>query len=390
MPSNKAGVQQLLQRMTGWQSMVHKNSIPVLSRIEHCHTAAFGYHAYRCSDADCGAMQYQYHSCRNRHCPGCGNSKKEEWIESRLQELLPVKYYHVVFTVPHQLNSLTMGNRKEMFDLMFDAASYTLLKFSDDEKYLGAQPGIIAVLHTWGQQLSFHPHVHCIVSGGGIIKDNLWKHAVKAKHGILFPTNAMKPVYKGYFLKHLQKRIANSAIKMNEEQHANWLSLRTHLYNSEWIIDSRQPMGGPAQVVEYLGRYTHKVAISNHRIKDIDADNNITFQYKDYADKAKKKLMTLSGAEFLRRFEQHLLPKRFCKIRHYGYLGNYRRKERVNAVLQKMNKPQHPSPVQVSMAVRMIERYGIDAMICPGCKKAKLELMYICHTGGGTKEVQLE
>ena len=157
--------------MPHWKEVTSPGSHAVLSRIERCHTADYGYHAYRCTDSDCGAIQYVYHSCRNRHCPGCGNSKKEEWIEARMKELLPVKYYHAVFTMPHQLNSLVMGNRKAMFTLLLDAASYTLLKFANDERYLGAQPGIIAVLHTWGQQLSFHPHVHCIVSGGSIDKD---------------------------------------------------------------------------------------------------------------------------------------------------------------------------------------------------------------------------
>ena len=158
---SRATVQQLLQQMPAWKDMVASGSHTVLSRIARCRTADLGYHAYRCTDSDCGAMQYVYHSCRNRHCPGCGNSKKEEWIEARMKELLPVKYYHAVFTLPHQLNSLVMGNRKAMFTLLFDAASYTLLKFAKDPQYLGAQPGIIAVLHTWGQQLSFHPHLHC-------------------------------------------------------------------------------------------------------------------------------------------------------------------------------------------------------------------------------------
>ena len=165
---SKATVQQLLQQMPGWKDITSPGSHKVLSLIERCRTAGLGYHAYRCKDSDCGAMQYVYHSCRNRHCPQWGHSKKEEWIEARMKELLPVKYYHAVFTMPHQLNSLVMGNRKAMFDLLFDAASYTLLKFAADEKYLAAQPGIIMVLHTWGQQLNFHPHVHCIVSGGGI------------------------------------------------------------------------------------------------------------------------------------------------------------------------------------------------------------------------------
>ena len=376
---SRATVQQLLQQMPKWKEMTATASHVVLSRIQRCRTADFGYHAYRCTDSDCATMQYVYHGCRNRHCPGCGNNKKEEWIEARMKELLPVKYYHAVFTIPHQLNSLVLGNRKAMFNLLFDAASYTLQKFAGDEKYLDAQPGIIAVLHTWGQQLSFHPHLHCIVSGGGIDKNKQWKEAVKAKHKFLFPTKAVAMVYRPYFLKKLQQLIDKSIVTMNEEQHKDWLTLRTSLYNLEWIVDFREPMGGPAQVVEYLGRYTHKVAISNHRIKCIDSDNNVTFEYKDYADEGKKKQMTLTGKEFLRRYEQHLLPPRFCKIRHYGYLGNYKRKQRVNELLQQMNLPQHAEQAQVSAAIRMIEKYGTDVMVCPCCKKAKLELLFVVH-----------
>lgn len=376
--------------MPAWKKMTAPGNHTVLSRIQSCRTAELGYHAYRCTDSDCGAMQYVYHSCRNRHCPGCGNSKKEEWIEARMKELLPVKYYHAVFTMPHQLNSLVMGNRKTMFNLLFDAASYTLLKFAKDTQYLGAQPGIIAVLHTWGQQLSFHPHLHCIVSGGGIDKDKQWKEALKAKHKFLFPTKAVAQVYRAYFLKRLQKQIDKGIVRMTGEQHAGWLRLRSVLYNTDWIVDFREPMGGPAQVLEYLGRYTQKVAISNHRIKRIDMDNNVTFEYKDYADQGKKKLMTLPGEEFLRRYEQHILPPRFCKIRHYGYLGNYKRKQRVNEILAQMDLPKHAQQAQVSMAIRMIEKYGTDQFLCKSCKKAKLELLYVLNTGGGRKEVQRE
>jgi hypothetical protein len=385
----QATVQQLLQQMPGYKEMTSPGSHTVLSRIERCRTAGFGYHAYRCSDSNCGAMQYVYHSCRNRHCPGCGNNKKEEWIEARMKELLPVKYYHAVFTIPHQLNSLVMGNRKAMFSLLFDAASYTLLQFAKDEKYLAAQPGIIAVLHTWGQQLSFHPHIHCIVSGGGIDKNKRWKEAVKAKHKFLFPTKAVQPVYRAYFLKQLQQQIDNGMVTMTEEQHGDWLTLRTPLYAMDWIVDFREPMGGPAQVLEYVGRYTHKVAISNHRIKRIDMDNNVTFEYKDYSDDGRKKSMTLRGDEFLRRYEQHILPPRFCKIRHYGYLGNYKRKQRVNEILQQMDIPQHPQQLVISSTLRRIEKYGTDGLLCNSCKKARLQLLYVVDIIG-KKEVQRE
>ena len=186
---------------------------------------------------------------------------------------------------------------------------------------------------------------------------------------------------------------------MSEEQRADWPALRTALYNIPWITYFKEPMGGPAQVLEYLGRYTHttcpelasgQVAISNHLIKRIDIDNNVTFEYKDYADEGKKKTMTLPGEEFLRRYEQHLLPPRFCKIRHYGYLGNYKRKERVNEMLQHMNLPQHPKQLQISSTIRTIEKFGTDDMLCPCCKKAKLEPLYIRYPGGLIKKVQLE
>jgi hypothetical protein len=307
-----------------------------------------------------------------------------------MRELLPIKYYHVVFTLPHQVNSIIMGNRKELFNLLFETASYTLLKFGRDEQYLGAQPGIISVLHTWGQQLSFHPHVHCIVSGGGVTKNGEWREAQKAKHGVLFPVKAMRKVYRTYFLEQLQRLIGDGKVRLSDEQARDWPQLRSELYQSEWIIDARQPFGGPAQVVEYLGRYTHKVAISNHRIKAIDDESNVTFQYKDYTDGSKQKLMTLSGQEFLRRFEQHILPKGFVKIRSYGYLGNFRRKQRVNGLLKTMHLPLHATEVTVPMAVRMLERYGVDITLCPGCKKARLELLYVRHLKTSKKKVQRE
>lgn len=212
---------------------------------------------------------------------------------------------------------------------------------------------------------------------------------MKAKHKFLFPTKAVQPVYRAYFLKKLQQHIDKGEIRMSEEQHKEWLSLRTSLYEMEWIAYFKEPMGGPAQVLEYLGRYTHKAAISNHRIKRIDMDNNVTFEYKDYSDEGKKKVMTLPGGEFLRRYEQHILPPRFCKIRHYGYLGNYKRKQRVNEILQQMNLPEHPQQLLVSSTIRMIEKYGTDGLLCNCCKKAKLELLYVMNING-RKQVQRE
>src|SRR5487761_2490966 len=209
--ASRATVQQVLQKHA---MEVHKNAhvAKVLQRIRSCRTAALGYHVYGCTKDGCGHIQYQYHSCRDRHCPNCGAIKKQEWIEARSRELLPVKYYHVVFTLPHELNSLIMGHRKLLYKLLFDASAATLLSFAKDEKYLGATPGIISVLHTWGQQLSFHPHIHCIVSGGGITANNSWKNAINNNRSFLFPAKAMSMVYRAKFLQALQLRITKGEV----------------------------------------------------------------------------------------------------------------------------------------------------------------------------------
>jgi hypothetical protein len=350
----------------------------VLHRLSICRTSALGYHLYRCSDESCGHLQYQYHSCRDRHCPQCGALKKQEWIEARTAELLPVKYYHVVFTLPHELNSLVMGHRRLLFRLLFDASSKTLLTFASDPKYLAALPGIISVLHTWGQQLSFHPHVHCIVSGGGITGDNRWENAAKNDWCFLFPVKAMSKVYRGKFLEGLKALIKNGTVKLVPGTHVS--TLFNILYQKEWVVYAKAPFGGPQPVIEYLGRYTHKVAISNHRITGInDQDDTVSFDYKDYSDNSKQKQMTLSGAEFIRRFEQHILPRGFTKIRTYGYLANRKRHQRINEVLKKMQVPLHQVQVKIPVQVRMMEQYGIDISECPCCKGKTMQLVQVYY-----------
>jgi hypothetical protein len=347
----------------------------VLQRLKICRTAALGYHVYRCSDEQCGHIKYQYHSCRDRHCPACGAIKKQEWIEARTQELFPVKYYHVVFTLPHELNSLVMGHRKDLYKLLFDAPAQTLLSFARDEKYLGATPGIISVLHTWGQQLSFHPHVHCIVSGGGITDDNAWRNATKNEWRFLFPVKAMSIVYRAKFLQALKQMIDNGKVILPGNKDAK--QLLNLLYHKDWIVYAKAPFGGPHAVIEYLGRYTHKVAISNHRICNINEDDTVTFEYKDYADDNKQKQMTLSAIEFIRRFEQHILPERFTKIRTYGYLANRNRRQRINEVLKKMKLPLHKGLIKIPLSLRMMEQYGIDLAECPCCKNKTMQLVQV-------------
>jgi Putative transposase/Transposase zinc-binding domain len=373
----RATVQQLLQKHPlPMNKNVHVAK--VLQRITVCRTAALGYHVYKCSNEACDHIKYQYHSCRDRHCPNCGAIKKKEWIEARSRELLPVKYYHVVFTLPHELNSLVMGHRKLLYKLLFDASAQTLLTFAKDPKYLGATPGIISVLHTWGQQLSFHPHVHCIVSGGGITGDNTWKQAIKDKWRFLFPVDAMAIVYRGKFLQALQQMITKGEVTLPDK--TNRKQLFDLLYQKDWVVNSRAPFGGPYAVIEYLGRYTHKVAISNHRIQSInDQDDTVTFNYKDYADSGLQKQMTLSAHEFIRRFEQHILPERFTKIRTYGYLSNRNRHQRINEVLKKMKMPLHKGLVKIPIEVRMLEQFGIDMSECPACKNKTLQLVKIFY-----------
>lgn len=372
----RATVQQILLKQhlpLSTSTNVHVQN--VLQRIKICRTASLGYHVYRCSDEQCGHIKYQYHSCRDRHCPNCGAIKKQEWIEARMQELLPVKYYHVVFTLPHELNSLVMGHRKILYKLLFDASAQTLLCFAKDPKYLGATPGIISVLHTWGQQLSFHPHIHCIVSGGGITDNNAWKEAKKNIYRFLFPVKAMSTVYKTKFLQALKQMIDTGDVILPDNKDEK--QLLNLLYQKDWIIYTKAPFGGPHAVIEYLGRYTHKVAISNHRICNINKDDTVTFEYKDYADDNKQKQMTLNTTEFIRRFAQHILPRRFTKIRTYGYLSNRNRHQRINEVLKKMKLPLHKGLVKIPLPLRMMERFGIDLTECPCCKNKTLQLVQV-------------
>jgi len=370
-----ASVQTLLQQMPQWRQQCAPGAWPALQALQNCRTPALGYHLYGCNRANCENKQMQYHSCRNRHCPNCGSSKQEEWVQARMRELIPCKYYHVVFTLPHALNGIVMGNRKAMFNILFEAAHYTLHTFGKDPKYLGATAGIISVLHTWGQNLSFHPHVHCIVSGGGTTKTGDWVEAKKVKYGVLYPVQAMEMVYRGRFMHLLNKAVKQSEVLLPPS--LDYAQLRQDLYAKRWVVFAKQPFGGPQQVVEYLGRYTHKVAISKHRIRDVDEQNRVTFGYKDYADGSKKKLMTLDGEEFLRRFEQHILPKGYCKIRSCGLYTNHGRKTRIAAILEQLDVPPHPPAVSVPWHLRMVEKTGKDPLLCPCCKLGRMLLLEI-------------
>jgi hypothetical protein len=354
----------------------------VFEQLSRCHTAAQGMHRLRCSDTDCLHEHYQYHNCGNRHCPNCGGMRRAQWIEDKTAELLPTSYFHTVFTVPHELNSVTMGNRKVMFDLLFEASSYTLLTLAKDSKWLGATPGIIGILHTWGQDLSFHPHIHCIVSGGGV-QGERWVKEKRSNHNYLFPKAAMEKIYKAYYLKRLRSLLSKGILKVSDE--FSFEAMLNEIGQKRWNVYAKKPFGGPLQVLEYLGRYTHKVAITAHRILNIDPEKQtIRFRYKDYHARGKaeeEKEMSLSIDECNRRFEQHILPKRYTKIRHYGYLKNYRRQERLRALFVLLALPPPPPRVQIPMRQRILEKYGKDIMLCPKCGSAQMEMIATYYKG---------
>lgn len=330
-----------------------------LHAIEHCRTMAMGGHVDSC-DA-CGHIRVSYNSCRNRHCPKCQSTQRERWIISREQDLLPVSYFHIVFTLPESLNQLCARYPVIMYNTLFHAAWETIQAFSIDPKHLGAEPGMISILHTWGQQLWFHPHLHCIVAGGGINRQGKWKQA-KSDGKFLFPVKAMSRVFRGKFMEKLRKWAKSEGIGLSA-------SLVDNLYHHCWVVYAKQPFFGPQQVVEYLGRYTHKIAISNHRIKSIE-NGRVTFTWKDYRDGEKRKLMTLQADEFLRRFCQHILPGGYVRIRHYGFLS-CRKKPLLRGLQQQIGltaEKKEKLPWQEICKLRL----GFDVETFPCCGKGKM------------------
>lgn len=329
----------------------------VLNAISKCRTAALGGHVDRCSD--CKHERISYNSCRNRHCPKCQNSNRDRWIAARQADLLDCKYFHVVFTLPERLNLFCLHYPAELYEMLFQSSKETLFAFGRNEKYLGADMGAISVLHTWGQNLTLHPHIHMIVPAGGIDKDGNWKHT-RSEGKYLFPVKAMSVVYRGKFMERFRAFLEAGGMELTVE-------LFQELYAKEWVVYAKRPFGGADQVIEYLGRYTHKIAISNHRLQRI-SDGHISFTYKDYRDDSKTKTMSLEATEFLRRFCLHILPKGFRKIRHYGLLSS-RNKPKLEAQQAKMGvfnrRPETP--------YGKLKEKGFDVNQCPCCQAGRME-----------------
>jgi hypothetical protein len=341
-----------------------------MSAIQKCRTSQLGGHMDVCGS--CGNTQISYNSCRNRHCPKCQTLAKERWIDNQKSNLLNVGYFHVVFSIPDILNLMVYQNQKELYTLLFKAVAETLAELASDKKYLGAKLGFTSVLHTWGQNLMHHPHIHCIVPGGGLSSIGKW---VNSRKKFFIPVKVLSRKFRGKFLYYLKQLYCQNKIEFHGSQKflsydKDFEKLLSTLYSKEWIVYCKPPFKDAACVVEYLGRYTHRVAISNNRIISIK-NGNVAFSWRDYKDSSKRKLLTVSADEFIRRFLIHILPSGFMKIRHYGLLGNRNKNTKLKICKQLTNTSillkEKTSTLQLIQKIT-----GRDISKCPHCGSDKL------------------
>jgi len=344
--------------------------------IKSCKTGELGYNASVCDG--CGHIELHSCSCRNRSCPNCQSVLKEVWIDKRRSEILDARYFHVVFTVPHQLNALFLANQKLLYGLLFSAASQTLLSLSQDRRYLGAEPGIIMVLHTWGQNLAYHPHVHCIVSGAGLTRDH---RLVKSGKSFFIPIKAAMKMFRGKFMAALKSCRSSGRLVIPSScselvMPELWQSFVDKLYLTDWCPYIKETFNGYGNAIDYLGRYTHRVAISNGRITDM-TDDTVSFWYKDYRDSSARKEMTLSQEEFIRRFLMHVLPGRFQKIRYYGFLSNGAKARKLRLLFDLQGHQQFTAKFSSDAPKDVIlsEVLGIDVHLCPCCGRSSMRYL---------------
>jgi Putative transposase/Transposase zinc-binding domain len=349
----------------------------VMSAIELCRTASLGSHLERCDQ--CQHERICYDSCRNRHCPKCQSLARAQWIENRREELLDTEYFHVVFTLPEEIAAIAYQNKEVVYGLLFRAASETLRIIAADPKHLGAEIGFFAVLHTWGQNLLFHPHLHCVVSGGGLSPDSdRW---ISCRPGFFLPVRVLSRLFRRLFLESLEKAFDDGQLRFfSSIQHLQrriaFLHYLAPLRKTEWVVYAKPPFAGPQQVLDYVGRYTHRVAVSNNRLLDIE-DGQVRFRYKDYRHENQHKIMTVSADEFIRRFLLHVLPVAFQRIRYYGFLGNRYRKQKLARCRQMlgMNSAEEstePSKSQKDYRDRYQELTGVSLRLCPVCHRGRM------------------
>jgi len=356
----------------------------VMRAVEICRTAELGGHIDQCDH--CGQQRISYNSCRNRHCPKCQSLEKERWLEARKKDLLPTSYFHLVFTLPEGLRPLALRNQKVIYDLLFKAVSQTLIELAKDPKYLGAEIGFIALLHTWSQTLIDHPHLHCIVTGGGLsLGGRQW---VSSRKSFFIPYKVLSRLFRGKFLDGLKKVYEAGKLKFSGQveplkEAATFQEFLTDLYQQEWVAYCKPSLKRTEQVLEYLGRYTRRVALSNDRLVSLEG-NQVTFRWRDSADGNKIKGKSLGVFEFIRRFLLHVLPDRFVKIRHYGLLSNRGRKIKLQRCQKLLGVPikeeseESPKETWQDLLTRLT---GIDPRVCPFCGQGKMiqrEILLAC------------
>jgi hypothetical protein len=347
----------------------------VMRAIEICRTAELGGHLEQCDH--CGTVRISYNSCRNRHCPKCQSLEKERWLEARQKDLLPTSYFHIVFTLPEGLRPLALRNQKVVYNLLFKSVSETLTELARDSKHLGAEIGFMAILHTWSQTLIDHPHLHCLVTGGGLSLDR--KRWICSKKDFFISVQVLSSLFRGKFLDGLKKEYEAGRLKfpgqIEELKEASaFKRFLNDLYDQEWVVYCRPPLKELRKVMDYLGRYTHRVALSNDRLVKMEG-NQVTFRWRDSADNNKIKWLTLEAFEFIRRFLLHVLPDQFVKIRYYGILSHRSRKgkllrcKRLLGVVTSEEPEQVPKETWQDLLTRIT---GIDPTICPHCGKGKM------------------
>jgi hypothetical protein len=347
--------------------------LKVMRAIETCRTHELGGHKCKCDN--CGSIKLSYNSCRNRHCPKCQNLDKERWLEARKKEVLPVHYFHAVFTLPENLRPLSLRNQEESYNILFKAVSETLKTLSRDPKHIGAETGFITVLHTWSQTLIDHPHIHCIIPGGGLSLDGkMW---ISCKDNFFIPVKVLSRVFRGKYLDYLKQAYDKNTLKFVGQisslgDRDNFKKLLDNLYEQDWHVYCKPPFKKPESVIEYLGRYTHRVAISNNRIVKLE-DDHVTIKYRDYSDGDKIKDMKLEASEFIRRFLLHVLPDQFFKIRYYGFLSARNRKTKLLKCKELLGADMAETEENDSSWQDFFEKVtGIDPTLCSVCKKGRL------------------
>jgi hypothetical protein len=344
-----------------WFTWLH---LKVLTAILRCRTAALGGHVDACSG--CGHQVISFNSCRNRHCPKCQANARDRWLEARSRDLLPTHYVHVVFTLPHQLAPLALQNKREIYGLLFRSSAETLLQVARDPRHLGAEIGFFSVLHTWNQQLLHHPHVHCVVPAGGLAPDH--SHWVPGRHNFFLPVKVLSRVFRGKFVAGLRELHAAGQLGFHGaldhlRTPAAFAAFLRPLFRSDWVVYSKRPFGGAEHALRYLGCYTHRVAISNHRLVSLE-EGRVTFRWRDSAHKNKKRLMNLPVAEFLRRFLLHALPRGFVRIRHFGLFAHRRRATLLPLCLQLLASAGKPAP---SNQPKLKSDSARSLWTCPHC-----------------------